>query len=248
MAKGWKCARCSTQNDETTITCSNCGLLRGSAVIPTSYGPSPGWQTSSQDPLAGVPPGPQPSDPTRSQSNAPPSPGPAGWDAPAPAPTPLWRRIPIGWAIVAVLVFGGSIAGAIFNASRAPTGEISKGGDLAAIDLRVGDCFDLKDPTADEIGDVTALQCTQPHQYEIFFVGSLPGPSYPSADELDKFIDDNCRPVFYLYVGKIYAESELEIFSLFPTNVGWAEGDRTVSCATHLGETRLTASVKGSKR
>jgi hypothetical protein len=187
MAKGWKCARCSTQNDQASITCSSCGLLRGSAVIPSSYGPSPGWQTPVQDPSAGVPPGPL--------SSAPPSSETVGWDAPAAAATPLWRRIPIGWAIAAVLIFGGSIAGAIFNATRAPTGEISKGGDLAAIDLRVGDCFDLKDPAADEIGDVTALQCTQPHQYEIFFVGSLPGRTYPSTDELDRFIDDNCRPI-----------------------------------------------------
>ena len=237
MAKGWKCARCSTPNFDGAITCSKCGLLRGSAVIPTSYGPSPGWQAPAPDPTAGVPPGPEPPFDW------------GGWSA-APAPRPLWRRIPIGWVIVAVLVVGGGIAGAIFNASRAPTGEISKGGDLSALELRVGDCFDLKDASTETIGDVTALPCTELHEYEIFFVGamSMAERIYPSQEELDGYVDLYCRPTFYTYVGKIYAESELEIFTLFPTNEGWGDGDRSVSCAAHLGDGRLSASVKGSKR
>ncbi len=211
MAKAWKCARCSTPNFDGAITCSKCGLLRGSAVIPTSYGPSPGWQAPAPDPTAGVPPGPEPPFDW------------GGWSA-APAPRPLRRRIPIGWVIVAVLVVGGGIAGAIFNASRAPTGEISKGGDLSALELRVGDCFDLKDASTETIGDVTALPCTELHEYEIFFVGamSMAERIYPSQEELDGYVDLYCRPTFYTYVGKIYAESELEIFTLFPTNEGWA--------------------------
>jgi len=242
MAKGWKCARCSTANDDQAITCSKCGLLRGSAVIPTSYGPSPGaspgWQAPTQDPVAGVPPGPQlPFDP-------------GAWGATAAAQKPLWRRIPIGWVIVAVLVFGGGIANAIFNASRTPDGEISKGGDLSATELRVGDCFDVKDPAAETIADVTALPCAELHKYEVFFVGAMSAAehTYPSEEELDNYVDLYCRPTFYTYVGKIYAESELDIFTLFPTNKGWGEGDRSVWCAVHLGDTRLTASVKGSKR
>jgi Septum formation len=247
MAKGWKCARCSTTNDDAAITCSECGLLRGSAVIPTSYGPSPGttsgwqapgWQAPTQDPAAGMPPGPQPPF------------DPGAWSATAAAQKPLWRRIPIGWVIVAVLVFGGGIANAIFNASRTPDGEINKGGDLSALELRVGDCFDLKDPDAETIGEVTALPCAELHQYEIFFVGSMSMAEriYPSQEELDSYVDLYCKPTFYTYVGKIYAESELEIFTLFPTNEGWGDGDRSVSCAAHLGDGRLSASVKGSKR
>ena len=29
----WKCARCSTVNDESGISCKTCGLMRGSVVI-----------------------------------------------------------------------------------------------------------------------------------------------------------------------------------------------------------------------
>jgi hypothetical protein len=247
MAKGWKCARCSTANDDGAITCSKCGLLRGSAVIPTSFGPSPGptpgwqapgWQAPTPDPVAGVPPGPQPPF------------DPGAWGATAAAQKPLWRRIPIGWLIVAVLVFGGGIANAIFNASRTPDGEINKGGDMSATELRVGDCFDVKDPAAETIRDVTALPCTELHQYEVFFVGALSTTEhiYPSEEELDKYIDLYCRPTFYTYVGKVFAESELDIFTLFPTNDGWGEGERSVRCSVHLGDARLSASVKDSKR
>ena len=42
---------------------------------------------------------------------------------------------------------------------------------MTAADLRVGDCFDLKDPAADEIDDVTAGPCTAAHEFEMFFVG-----------------------------------------------------------------------------
>ncbi len=126
-------------------------------------------------------------------------------------------------------------------------GRLERG---AALELRVGDCFDLKDPAAETIGDVTALPCTELHEYEIFFVGSMSMAEriYPSQEELDGYVDRYCSPTFYTYVGKIYAESELEIFSLFPTNEGWGDGDRSVSCAAHLGDGRLNASVKGSKR
>jgi membrane protease subunit (stomatin/prohibitin family) len=32
MAKGWKCARCSTSNDDAVLSCSGCGMIRGSVV------------------------------------------------------------------------------------------------------------------------------------------------------------------------------------------------------------------------
>ena len=48
------------------------------------------------------------------------------------------------------------------------------------VDLRVGDCFDLKDPTADQIEDVKAVPCTTEHEFELFYVGAMGKGSHPT--------------------------------------------------------------------
>jgi len=168
--------------------------------------------------------------------------------APPPA-IPLWRRIPFGWIVVGVLVFGGAIGGLIFNAARGSSGEITKAGDLTAGDLRAGDCFDLKDPSAQEIGDVKAVPCTTEHEYEAFFVGAMPEGDYPTEAAFTAWLEANCAPAFASYVGKPYDDSELDIFWLQPTNESWTNGDRSIQCAVyHPQIPRLTESLKGSVR
>jgi hypothetical protein len=164
-----------------------------------------------------------------------------------PASKPLWRRLPLQWLVFAVIVAGGGIGGAIANADRSSSGEIVKGGDLTAVDLRVGDCFDLKDPAAVEIDDVTAGPCTDEHEYEMFFAGAMPEGSFPPDAAIDEFTGDKCTGAFDAYVGKSYEDSELEIFVLTPTEAAWLDGDRIVQCAVyHPRIHSLTASLKGS--
>jgi Septum formation len=253
MAKDWKCPHCSTENPGSTLTCSGCGRLQGSVVVPGTQpvvpvppvpapsrdpGPSEGWQASTPPP-ADVSPAPVDSAPANSWA--------VNLDAVPPASTPLWRRIPVGWLIVALLVVGGGIVGYVFNASRSSTGEISRSGDLTANDLRVGDCFDLKDPEAEEIFDVTAHPCTEAHEYEVFFVGTLTGGDYPTEDAMTTFLVDNCGPAFDTYIGKAYADSALDFSWLSPSPESWRDGDRSVQCAAFdPRNTRLTLSIKGS--
>jgi hypothetical protein len=175
---------------------------------------------------------------------------PTGMEGYAPAPIakePFWKRLPLGLIVVGLFVAAGAIGGLIFNASRGSSGEITKSGDLAAIDLRVGDCFDLKDPSAEEIGDVTALPCTTEHEYETFFIGTMAEGPFPSEDGFIDWLDGNCRPAFDAYVGMAYENSELDIFWLQPTSEAWGQGDRSVQCALyHPRIHRLTESLKGS--
>ena len=176
----------------------------------------------------------------------------AGWGAAAPAPPariPLWRRVPLGWILVGGFVIVGAVGGLIFNASRSPSGEISKAGNLDVADLRVGDCFDLKDPAADEIGEVTALPCTSEHEYELYYVGSMAPGDFPTQDGFGAWLDDNCIPAFETYVGTAYDASDLEIFWLQPTSAAWKDGDRSIQCSVyHPRIHRLTESLKGSAR
>lgn len=252
MAKGWKCPRCSTVNDDVGVTCSGCGHSRGSVVLPTQSD-----TTRAADP-ARVPDSPSFPDPptlgdAASDTDTPPATIP-GWTPPgegdgSAADVPFWRRIPIGWIIVGVLVFGGGVVSWFFGAGRSDSGEITKSGDLTVSDLRVGDCFDLKEPDEDVIEDVTARPCTEEHEYELFYVGSMPAGDYPDEAAINGFVETNCTPAFGTYVGEDYQTSALDFSWLFPTDSGWSDGDRSVQCAVYDPEaTRLTESLRGSNR
>jgi hypothetical protein len=248
MAKGWKCARCSTANDEGAITCTSCGLIRGGVVVPSVYAPAP---PSTAPEAAALEPPPSVEAPSTIDPVA--AGEPTWWVQPSAAPSapiPLWRRVPLRLAIVVVVLVAGGIGGVIFNASRSSTGEITRGGDLTANDLRVGDCFDLKDPAAETIGDVTARPCTDEHEFEMFYVDSMPaGGTYPEEVVFTNFIRDKCTPAFTTYIGRAYADSELDYYWLAPTSEAWADGDRIIECAAfHPRVHRLTHSLKGSNR
>ena len=262
MAKGWKCPHCSTQNPETTLTCTGCGRIQGSVVVPGSapvppapIPPSEGWQASSSDwsPGPGSAPGHSLDNTLGAPANAGPDGPPAGspWavnlDAAPPASTPLWRRLPIGGIVVVAVVIAVAIGGLLFGAGRSSTGEIDRAGDLSANDLRVGDCFDLKEPDAEEVGDVAAHPCTEAHEYEVFHVGLLAEGPYPGQDALTKFVIDNCEPTFGAYIGTAYVDSQLDFSWLYPSDDSWEEGDRSVQCAAYdPRNNRLTSSLKGS--
>ncbi|HET9344307.1 MAG TPA: septum formation family protein [Candidatus Limnocylindrales bacterium] len=170
-----------------------------------------------------------------------------GWAPPPAVKEPLWKRLPLGLIVVGFFVAAGAIGGLLFNAGRDSSGEITKSGDLAATELRVGDCFDLKDPSEDEIEDVTAVPCTTEHEYEMFFVGSMPAGPFPSDDDFVAWLDTNCVPAFDAFVGLAYDSSKLDIFWLQPTSATWNDGDRSIQCAVYDPDNqRLTESLKGS--
>ncbi len=256
MAKGWKCPHCSTENPENTLTCSGCGRIQGSVVVPGSppvqpvppptpdasaYHGAPLWNPTAAAPGTPAAPG--------SEANPASAPYAVNLDAVPPASKPLWQRLPVGWLVVGALVVAGGIGGLIFNASRSSTGEIDRSGDLTANDLRLGDCFDLKDPEAEEVFDVTAHPCTEAHEYEVVFVGNMTQGAFPTDDDVTTFVVDNCGPAFATYVGVDYSSSTLDLSWLSPTTGSWNDGDRSVQCAVYApANARLTTSAKGSAR
>ena len=265
---GWKCARCSTVNDESGISCSNCGLMRGSVVIQGRPGGPIGTESipverpTPDAPPAAAPWTPDPPPATDAQPRPVAAADAAGdvpsWVAPSPelaapevpaAPVPLWRRLPIGGIIFAVLIVGGGISSWYFGAGRSDSGEIAKPGDLGALSLRVGDCYDLKDPQASEFEEVAAKPCTDAHEYELFFVGSMPEGAYPAEAVFEEYVIANCDPAFTTYVGTSYEESTLDVDWFTPTTDAWNSGERSVQCAVLDPKTpRLTVSLKGANR
>lgn len=267
MAERWACARCSSENDPWAITCSNCGVLRPDLSVapppsepPAEDRPAPPSTVTTVASLPASAPDTQLA-PAPAARNAPMwSAAPPGSAVPAadstlattiprPAPVPIWRRIPLQWILVGAFLLVPAIAGVIANASRASSGEIVKGGDLFASDLRLGDCFDLKDPKAKQIGDVHAVPCTSEHEYETVFTGSMPAGSFPSDATMEDWITGHCEPAFEAYVGVAYEDSRLEAFNLTPSREAWDDGDRSIQCSvSDPGIHRLTESLKGSAR
>jgi hypothetical protein len=102
-----------------------------------------------------------------------------------------------------------------------------------SVDLRVGDCFDLKDPSADQIEHVKAVPCTTEHEFEVFYVGAMDKGSRPTDHAFETYVMQNCNPAFGAYIGKAYKDSDLDYIWLVPTEDAWRSGDRTVQCAVN---------------
>lgn len=150
------------------------------------------------------------------------------------------------WVILIVAV---PVVGFFVNAQRGSEGEITRSGSLAITDLRVGDCFDLQDSSADEIQDVTARRCDEGHHFEMIHIGQMPAGAYPSDDVLAGWLTDNCLPAFDAFIGLAYEQSRYDIGWFQPTRDGWDQGDRSVQCAVvDPDDAELTGSLRGSAR
>ena len=161
-----------------------------------------------------------------------------------------WRVSPMQFAGVGVLaVFG--IVGALTAASRDESGAIVEEGTLHITDVRVGDCFDLNEgPDIEEVGDIRAIPCDEPHSYEAYFTTDLAAGDFPSQSVLDAEAEAACLPSFETYVGRDYQTSELYVTTFEPTPEGWNLNDRSLLCtvSTENTATPLTGSVRASGR
>jgi hypothetical protein len=103
-------------------------------------------------------------------------------------------------------------------------------------DLEPGQCFDLRDMTDPEGAQTDAafrVDCTLPHENQIYAILSHPAPStdpYPGSDALDTFTTPGCLEGFEGFVGEQYELSELGFGVLRPTAASWDASDRAVYC------------------
>lgn len=177
----------------------------------------------------------------------------AGWAAAASsAPAQSsggWRRWLGYWWIPVILVV--LAAGYFTQARRGDDGGITDSGTLQVTDLRVGDCFELTEETADEISEVDARPCTQAHAYEMFHIVTLAGAddAYPTEDAWFTFFLEECVSAFDGYVGLAYEDSLLEFAPFKPTEEAWDDGDRILQCAlVDPSNAELTESLRNADR
>ncbi|HLE59821.1 MAG TPA: septum formation family protein [Candidatus Limnocylindria bacterium] len=150
----------------------------------------------------------------------------------------------LGAGVLAVVFLG---IGFWSAARRDDSGSITQAGSINSSELRVGDCFNLRDPT--EVTIVDATQCSESHVYEVFYVGELSPGDYPAVEVIDAFAEAQCTPAFEAYVGHDFASSVWYVAYIGPSEETFHAGDRVLVC--HLfnsTETAVTGSARGSGR
>lgn len=115
---------------------------------------------------------------------------------------------------------------------------------ISVFELELGTCFDDPAFAADEassIGETTAVQCFDPHDAEVYAIVAFPetaAEDYPGEEDVQDYAEGECFDRFEDFVGIPYADSRLDIATIWPTEPSWEEGDREATCVvfdiTHL--------------
>lgn len=63
-----------------------------------------------------------------------------------------------------------------------------------------------------------------------YLIDAIDGAAYPGSWRLDSQAYDGCQPVFEVYTGTPFWESELDIITVAPSRSTWSAGDREVIC------------------
>lgn len=140
-------------------------------------------------------------------------------------------------ALAAVALTGCSLLQSIV--SGVPEGE----SDVFA--LAIGDC--LNDRTAaDEVTSVPIVDCSEPHDSEVYALTDTTTSDFPGTDALFTELDTFCQgDVFTEFVGIPYADSIYGTSGYIPTAESWANGDRELLCTIGDPAGQVTGSLKG---
>ncbi|MEV2278020.1 septum formation family protein [Nocardiopsis sp. NPDC049922] len=152
--------------------------------------------------------------------------------------------------IVRAALVSATAAGAVLSLSGCGA-LISALGGGNAFELAVGDCFvgDEMFGTGSEVSDVPLVDCAESHDAEIYYLYDMEGDTYPGQDAAWAEAEETCQgQVFTDFVGVAYADSEIFVGSLTPTQETWdGLNDREVVCYVFTEE-MITGSLEGANR
>lgn len=155
------------------------------------------------------------------------------------APTTLVRRaVTIGTLLLAATALTGcSLINTFVDAP--PEGEVD------AFSIRIGDC--LNDATiSEEVTTVPFVECSEPHDSEVFARTDLTGATFPGNESLETELANFCRgDVFTQFIGIPYADSMYDTSGYFPSEESWASGDRELLCTVWDPNAQVTGTLAG---
>jgi hypothetical protein len=111
---------------------------------------------------------------------------------------------------------------------------VSGCGSEVAAQAEVGECFQTPDAT-DGVGELEKVDCSEPHDNEVFAVFDLPDGDFPGSETTQDQALEGCLERFEDYVGESYDESPYGIQPIAPSEESWNDADdREVICALYL--------------
>ncbi len=116
----------------------------------------------------------------------------------------------------------------------------------------VGDCVQVSSGAAANLDGSDAptlprVECTVPHNGEVYATKQIPAGSYPGVDEVEQDAESFCLQRFERFVGVGYDDSQLQVFYVYPQKGGWYAGDRDVACVV-LDGVDVTGTLQNAGR
>lgn len=119
-------------------------------------------------------------------------------------------------------------------------------GEQDVFTLKVGDCFNVPDDTATEIGSLPVVDCAEPHDQEAFASTDMTGDSYPGDTAVTDALNTFCTGDVYTdFIGVPYQDSIYYTSGLTPTAGSWENGDRELLCTVLAEEGKTSGSLAG---
>jgi len=155
-----------------------------------------------------------------------------------PKAPPNFKLISIVLGVALIISLCG-IAGLLASGSGAARGEKTR-----VWAMSIGDCFGREYLKGSGNGYAMVVPCRGPHNAELFFSQDVTdASSLPESDQWDAWVHEYCYPAFEAYIGRPVEDSDYSISWVFPGQVSWDEGIRTLFCYASLED-----DVKGTFR
>ena len=138
------------------------------------------------------------------------------------------------------------------EATRDEAGAVASEGSVDAFSVKLGDCLNEPIPAGtalQEVEEVAAAPCGQPHDGEVYAVFDLPDGDFPGDDAVGKAGEERCVADFEGFIGMPYDDSALEFFTYQPTEASWeTQDDREIVCVVVDPNVKTTGTLKGVAR
>jgi hypothetical protein len=144
------------------------------------------------------------------------------------------------FVIAALAIVGGAVGtvGALTHGFKKPV--TIKYRESAVFKLHTGDCVNTPNGQV-----VSVLPCSTPHQAEVFATFSLPASAWPGTATVREQASSGCASQLAGYLNPQLAISLSQSY-VFPDQVAWKAGTRTVICEVQATSGQLTGSVRGA--
>jgi hypothetical protein len=164
------------------------------------------------------------------------------YEADEPRRARRWPRVllVLGFVVLAIVIVGGAVAivASLTHGFKKPVKVTYKASPVFS--LKTGDCFDPQGQQS-----YTLVACDTPHQAEVFATFGLTGTTWPGSAAVQQQASSGCASRLTGYVNPQLAIS-LNSTYVYPDEVAWQAGTKTVICEVRATSGQLTGSVRGA--